>query len=331
MHIPENYLSPETCAVMGVIMLPIWYKAVKTVEVKVKEDKETIPMLGISTSLSFLIMMFNLPVPGGTTAHAVGAVLIAILLGGPWAATLSISIALAMQALLFGDGGILAFGANCFTMGVLMPFSGYAIFKLLRGKSQKHNTLASFLGGYFGINIAALGVAILLGIQPILFKDSSGNPLYNPYPLSVTIPMMGITHLIVGFVEGFFTAGVYQFVKRIQKPLDEFSERKPFWTRFKPLIILIVLLIILTPLGLLASGSAFAEWDVSEIFANLSKYHLTPAVPKGMTHGFSFSSLMTDYSISGLPDSVGYILSAVTAVLISFLLYRLLFGRRANK
>lgn len=58
-------------------------------------------------------MMFNLPAPGGTSAHAVGAVLIAILLG-PWASCLAVSVALAMQALLFGDGGILAFGANAF-------------------------------------------------------------------------------------------------------------------------------------------------------------------------------------------------------------------------
>ena len=81
MHIPENYLSPMTCAAMGAVMLPIWYKAVKEVKVKVNTDKKTIPMLGIGTSLSFLIMMFNLPAPGGTSAHAVGAVLIAILLG----------------------------------------------------------------------------------------------------------------------------------------------------------------------------------------------------------------------------------------------------------
>ena len=50
MHIPENYLSPTTCAAMGAVMLPIWYKAVKEVKVKVDTDKKTIPMLGIGTS-----------------------------------------------------------------------------------------------------------------------------------------------------------------------------------------------------------------------------------------------------------------------------------------
>ena len=28
MHIPENYLSPMTCAAMGAVMLPIWYKEI---------------------------------------------------------------------------------------------------------------------------------------------------------------------------------------------------------------------------------------------------------------------------------------------------------------
>ena len=79
MHIPENYLSPETCAVMAAAMVPVWYKAVK----KVKETvpKEKMPLLGIFAAFSFLSMMFNIPLPGGTTGHAVGGTLIALLLG----------------------------------------------------------------------------------------------------------------------------------------------------------------------------------------------------------------------------------------------------------
>ena len=273
MHIPENYLSPQTCAVMGAIMLPIWYKVVKEVEVKVKEDKEAVPMMGMMTSLSFLIMMFNLPAPGGTTAHAVGAVLIAILMG-PWTATLSVSIALAIQAFLFGDGGILAFGANCFTMAFVMPFTGYAVYRLLSRFHYKK--LGAFLGGYIGINLAALTVAILLGIQPILFQDSSGNPLYNPYPLSVTIPAMMLTHLLIGLVEGAFTVGVVSFVE------------------------------------------------------NLSHYHLKAVSPKGMLSGFNFNAIMPDYTIQGLPDPIAYILCAASAVVVFFILYKVLFGMRRS-
>ena len=77
-------------------------------------------------------MMFNIPVPGGTTAHGVGATLIAIVLG-PWAAVIGVSVALIIQALFFGDGGILAIFANCFNMAIVMPFVGYGLYRLLAG------------------------------------------------------------------------------------------------------------------------------------------------------------------------------------------------------
>ena len=72
-----------------------------------------------------------MPLPGGTTGHAVGGTLIAILFG-PYAACLAVSVALLIQALFFGDGGILALGANCFNMAFLLPFSGYAVYSLLQ-------------------------------------------------------------------------------------------------------------------------------------------------------------------------------------------------------
>uniref|UniRef100_UPI0030C84A32 cobalt transporter CbiM n=1 Tax=Enterococcus faecium TaxID=1352 RepID=UPI0030C84A32 len=177
MHIPENYLSPQTCAVMGAIMVPVWYRAVKKVDVQIKLKKDTGTMLGISSSLSFLIMMFNLPVPGGTTAHAVGAVLIALLMG-PWAAPLSVSVALLLQACLFGDGGILAFGANAFSMAFVMPFVGYGVYKLVT-RVKKFETMGLFLAGYLGVNVAAFSTSVLLGIQPLLFHEANGTPLYN--------------------------------------------------------------------------------------------------------------------------------------------------------
>ena len=79
MHIPENYLSPGTCTVMGAAMIPIWKYSIS--KVKRTIDKKKIPILGVCAAFSFLIMMFNIPAPGGTSAHAVGSVLIAIILG----------------------------------------------------------------------------------------------------------------------------------------------------------------------------------------------------------------------------------------------------------
>ncbi len=79
MHIPDGYLSPATCAVGYAIMLPFWATAVK--KVKVALNTKLIPLMVIGAAFSFVLMMFNVPIPGGTTAHAVGAGILAVILG----------------------------------------------------------------------------------------------------------------------------------------------------------------------------------------------------------------------------------------------------------
>lgn len=315
MHIPDNYLSPATCAVLGGIMIPIWKRAANRIKLEISKKK--MPMLGICAAFSFLIMMFNLPLPGGTTGHAVGATLIAILLG-PYSAIITVTIALAIQALFFGDGGILAFGANSFNMAFIMPIVGYYIYRLIKGKSEseKVDYLAAFLGSYGGIVVAAFFAALELGTQPILFKDAGGVPLYCPYPLSISIPAMLIPHmLIVGVVEGIFTAGVYSYVKKMSPgTLYEGAAVKT-----KKLYELIIVLIILCPIGLMAGGTAWGEWGSNEIKSMLG------FVPKSMVRGFNFGSPMSKYGINGLSSISGYIASAIIGTIILILIFRLFY------
>lgn len=209
MHIPEGYLSPQTCAAFGATMVPIL--AVATKKANKALDKKDVTTMAIGSSFAFTIMMFNIPVPGGTTAHAIGATLLAIALG-PWAASISLTIALFIQALFFGDGGILALGANSFNMAFLAPFIGYGIYKLML-TLKVNKVIASAIGAYFGINVSALATAIELGIQPMLFHTSNGTPLYFPYGLSQSIPAIMFAHLtIAGFVEAAVTGLVVYYL-----------------------------------------------------------------------------------------------------------------------
>lgn len=320
MHIPDNYLSPATCAVMGAVMVPVWASTIK--KVKKEVTKKKMPLMGIGASLSFLTMMFNVPLPGGTTGHAVGGTLLAILLG-PEAACISITIALLIQALLFADGGVLAFGANCFNMAFVIPFVGYYIYKFLkeRTKTVKGEYISTFISSYIGINVAALCASIEFGIQPLLFKDALGMPLYCPYPLSITIPSMLIPHLAVaGVLEGIITVGVLSFIKKVSP--DTIYEGST--TKAKPIYGLIIALICLSPLGLLATGTAWGEWGTDEISSVVTGGNALGFVPKGMENGFSFSTLMPDYSVQGIPESFGYILSAVAGVAILLIVFRII-------
>jgi cobalt/nickel transport system permease protein len=312
MHIPENFLSPSTCAVLGITMIPVWRNAAK--KVKKELSKKKLPMLGICSAFSFLIMMFNLPLPGGTTGHAVGAVLAAILLG-PHAAAISITIAVVIQAIFFGDGGILAIGANAFNLAFVMPYVGYYVYSFIKNrmKSPKGEYFAAFIAGYMGVVIAALTTAIQFGIQPLLFKDAAGLPLYCPYPLQVAIPAMVIPHmLVVGIIEGTVTAGIYGYIRKVSPEALYKSER----VSLKPIYMLLIGLVALSPIGLLASGTAWGEWANEEIQV------LVGYIPKGMEKGVSFASVVPGYSIAHTPEVLAYILSAVIGVSIIFLLFR---------
>jgi cobalt/nickel transport system permease protein len=364
MHIPDHYLSPQTCAVLTAAVVPAWAVSIKKIQTDLPLKK--ISLMGVGAAFSFLGMMFNIPLPGGTTGHAVGGTLIALLLG-PYAACISVSMALLLQALLFGDGGILAFGANCFNMAFVLPFVGYAVACLLApelrngvgntaagsgshtdpktgmltGASSAGQTrkklIAAAVGSYAGINAAALCAAIEFGIQPMLFRDAAGNALYCPYGLNISIPGMMIGHLtIFGLAEVIFTVAIYAFVAASAADgSSAFSAAGTFTASSAaahsaggasaqqsgtplPVKILLGALIVLTPLGLIAEGTAWGEWGVDEIAATGAGY-----TPAGMANGFSFNAILPDYSLEGLPDWTAYILAAVIGTALLLIIFRL--------
>ena len=317
MHIPDNYLSPSTCAVVTAAAIPVWTHSVRKIKLEITREK--MPLLGVAAAFSFVAMMFNIPMPGGTTGHAVGGTLIALMLG-PEAACISVTIALLIQALLFGDGGILAFGANCFNMAFILPYVGYYAYRLIVrllhadriDAPATGKMVAAGIGSYLGINAAALAAAIEFGIQPALFHTAAGVPLYCPYGLSVSIPAMMIGHLtIFGAAEVIFTVALYAFISKTSPAMLRDSTPADITRKSStPVYVLLALLIVATPLGLIASGTAWGEWDISEI--------------PTMTESFSWNSLFPDYSMAGIPDVVGYILSAVIGVLLSIIIFRLI-------
>jgi cobalt/nickel transport system permease protein len=205
MHIPDGYLAPQVALALGVVTVPVL--AASSQKIKKVLSNRTVPLLAVFSALSFTVMMFNVPVPGGTTAHAVGGTLIAVVLG-PWAAAIAVSTALILQALFFGDGGVLAIFANCLNMAIILPFVGYGTYRALAAGSPVLSTrraVAAGIGAYVGITVAALAVGIELGIEPALFSQN-GHALYSPYGLSEAVPAMIASHVFgASIVEGLVT------------------------------------------------------------------------------------------------------------------------------
>jgi cobalt/nickel transport system permease protein len=348
MHIPDGYLSPATCGVMSAAVVPVVGAAVARTKRVVKSRHA--PLMALGAAYSFLVMMFNVPIPDGTTAHAVGAVLVAVLLG-PWAAVICVSTALLIQALFFGDGGVLALGANVFNVAFVMPMVGFGVYRALSRSATLTATrraLAAGIGGYVGLNAAAMCAAVEFGLQPTLFSADDGTPLYAPFGLAETIPAMALAHLTVaGAVEFALTFGIVSYLQRANLPLLRINNRgvadddvpaAPRRPALRWALVGILTMVVLTPLGLLAPGGAFGE--DAPVDLNLEKYGLS-AIPSGLqdyNEAWSHAILGGYGSSAGRHETLGYILSAVVGVvavgLIIFIVVtavRLLSGRREKR
>ncbi len=346
LHIPDGYLSPSTCAGLYGAALPFWLVALN----RVKRTLHTrlVPLLSVFSAFSFVIMMFNLPLPGGTTGHAVGMGVAGIILG-PWAAILAISTALTIQAFFFGDGGITALGANCFNMAVLGSLVAYAVYRVVCRRAPIQSTrriIGAGLAGYAAINVAALAAAVEFGVQPIFFHDSSGAPLYAPYPLSVSIPAMMLGHLtFAGLAELVITSGIVAWLQRVDPALlcltasdapdvaapasfQPAAEAAP-WATARKLWLLVAVLVFLTPLGILAVGSAWGEWTASDFTnpqtrAQIAAASRNQSPPFQATPGIQRLSALWNapvarYAPSFIRDSsFGYIASAVLGAALIF-------------
>lgn len=321
MHIPDGYLSPETAAVMYIAAAPFWLRATR--QVRTLLNSRTVPLVALFAAFSFVIMMFNVPLPGGTTGHAVGATIAAIVLG-PSAALLAVSIALIIQGLFFGDGGILSLGANIFNMAIVTTFVGFYLYRWLSGDApiqSRRRIIAGAVGGYVAINCAALLTAVELGIQPLLFKDAAGHALYFPYGLDVSIPTMMIGHLTVaGGVEAVVTGLIIAWLQRSNPQLLEkfgnvgaVNAGTVRWGW-----VTMIVLLFLTPLGLLAPGTAWGEWGRQEL-ASLG----LGFIPAGFDRFAGvWGAPLARYDIPALGNpTVTYIISAVIGVVLIVVIF----------
>src|SRR6202035_23882 len=162
MHIPDGYLSASTCALLYGTAIPFWYVAFA--RVKRLLNTRLVPLLAVVSAFCFVIMMFNVPLPGGTTGHAVGVGVATVVLG-PWASMLAVSIALLIQAVFFGDGGITTLGANCFNMAIVGSLVAHFVYRAVAGRTA---TTASHLC------VSGAIVAYLQRTNPALLGQKSG-------------------------------------------------------------------------------------------------------------------------------------------------------------
>ncbi len=138
LHIPDGFLSLIVSLICWVITILVIGTAISRTNKALGEKQ--IPLMGVMAAFIFAAQMINFPVAGGTSGHLLGGALAAIVLG-PWAGMLVMTAVIAVQALLFQDGGLLVMGANIINMGLVTAAIGYGLYRSVCSPLSRHDRL----------------------------------------------------------------------------------------------------------------------------------------------------------------------------------------------
>jgi cobalamin biosynthesis protein CbiM len=194
MHIPDGFIDIPTSAAFGTLALAGTAIALK--KAKTEVDDRTAPMAGLTAVFIFAVQMLNFPVAAGTSGHLLGGAL-AMVLVGPYAASLAITVVLGVQALLFADGGLTALGLNVFNLSVIAVLVSFLVFKLmvkLLPKTKSAIPLAAGIAAFVSVPISASAFTLQYAI--------GGN---GTAPVETVLIAMFSTHLLIGIGEAVIT------------------------------------------------------------------------------------------------------------------------------
>ncbi|MBN1979848.1 MAG: PDGLE domain-containing protein [Anaerolineae bacterium] len=212
MHIPDGFLSVAVAVICWVLAVAglgvaLWRSGKRM-------GPRQVPLMGVLAAFIFAAQMLNFTVAGGTSGHLIGGALAAILLG-PWAAILTMTTVVSIQALVFQDGGLLVMGANILNMAIIAPLVAYGVYRgvmALAGGRRWGLFVGGFAAAWLSVVVAAVATSIQLAF--------SGASL-----LGVALPAMAGVHVLIGIGEGLITVGALAFVAAARRDLLEVSDK----------------------------------------------------------------------------------------------------------
>ncbi|QGN07458.1 nickel transporter [Halorhabdus sp. CBA1104] len=284
MHILDGYLDLWIAALAGLASIAVLAMAVHRSGRAL--DGPRAPLLGVTAAAIFAAQMLNLPIPGGTSVHFVGGAFAAILLG-PHLAVLAMTAVVAIQALVFGDGGLIVLGGNVLAMAVVEVYVGYGVYHLL---APYHERGAVFAAGWAGISAAALAVAVMVGASEAF-----------AYELTTVLAIVGGWHVLLGVAEGAITLLAYEFVAETRP--DLLADRVPTIDRRRLLrrgTAVVGGLVVLSP--------AFA-WGATQVNYTEPLEHAAETTDATAHAVTTLPGLLPDYGLAGVDPYVGTLVS----------------------
>ena len=236
LHIPDGFLSLPIAVLFWILSILFILLAVRRTQREFGERQ--VPLMGVMAAFIFAAQMINFPVAGGTSGHLLGGVLAAVILG-PWAGMLVMTSVVAVQALLFQDGGLLVMGANIFNMGILTALIGYGLHHGVAGKDRSIRLAVTGLAAWLSVIAGALATSLQVWL--------SGSAL-----LQVIIPAMLGVHALIGIGEALITVAALSFILQVRPdlitPKLQMNDRRTIavrrgWVAVGFLVSLVVLLL----------------------------------------------------------------------------------------
>jgi cobalt/nickel transport system permease protein len=208
MHIPDGLLSPQTYLPALALAAPLWVIAGRKLGRQLGD--EALPRLAVFTALAFILSTLMLPLPGGTSGHAVGVGLLSLVFG-PWIAFMAYTLVLLLQAVVVGAGGITSLPVNALAMGFIGAWITYGLYRLLHPAGE---AMAVVVAVWTGIMVAALILALVLGLQPLIAQGPDGTPRFFPFGPVITLPALLVPHALIGAGEAAVTLLVFRHARR---------------------------------------------------------------------------------------------------------------------
>jgi cobalt/nickel transport system permease protein len=214
LHAPDGFLSVSVGLAMWALTLVVLAIAVRRTNQTL--DDRAIPLLGVTAAFIFAAQMFNFQVVGGTSGHLLGGVLAAVLLG-PWAGTLVMTCVVAVQALVFQDGGLVVMGANIFNMGVVGTLGGFYVYRALArilGGEDKARVPAAGIAAWVSVVVGATSMAVQLAVS-------------GTTPIAIALPAMTGVHVLIGVGEAVITMAALGFIAVTRADLLRLRDARP--------------------------------------------------------------------------------------------------------
>jgi cobalt/nickel transport system permease protein len=209
-HVPDGLMDPVV-ALVGTVEFLIVIAAVLLVSSK-RMKEQNLPRIAVLCAGIFVAQMLNFPIGGGTTGHLIGAALLAIL-AGPLMAIIGMTVVLIIQALMFGDGGITAFGINATNMAIIAPLAGWGVYTLIKPMCDRTGRsgegIAVAIAAWSSVFIASAACAAQLAVSYAISDGAYG------IVGSVSIPAMLGYHAVIGVGEAIISVGVVAYLTTV--------------------------------------------------------------------------------------------------------------------